>query len=90
MMPTLGTDYWQEDPRLSAQQAKVEECQRILRQKAKEAAALLGATLEVLRSRRDELASNPAKSIGTGFIGDGLQQVNDQLGKARNYLQSIE
>jgi len=46
--------------------------------------------LEVLRSRRDELASNPAKSIGTGFIGDGLQQVNDQLGKARNYLQSIE
>ena len=88
MMPTLGTDYWQEDPRLSAQQAKVEECQRILRQKAKEAAALLGATLEVLRSRRDELASNPAKSIGTGF--DGLQQVNDQLGKARNYLQSIE
>ena len=34
-MPTLGTDYWQEDPRLSAQQAKVEECQRILRQKQK-------------------------------------------------------
>lgn len=89
-MPALGTVDWKEDPRLSAQQAKVEECQRALRQKAKEAAALLGATLEVLRNRRDELASNPAKSIGTGFIGDGLQQVNDQLGKARNYLQSIE
>lgn len=90
MMPALGTIDWKEDPCLSAQRAKVEECQRALRQKAKEAAALLGATLEVLRSRRDELASNPAKSIGTGFIGDGLQQVNDQLGKARDYLQSIE